>query len=244
MNDPFSNLRNASDPETLAELVDVCGIEGLSEFDDVPSFDGPDNPEVDVSAQLSGDKSFIHRPSRRLFIDYRANPDTLRHLERLPRERETLHGVICGKYALWELVPALIERTRRKIADLHIATLSYGKSNAEDLLGLLDGGQVKRVSLLVSYYFKAQNRHLYDSLVPPLRERGHRVLAMRTHAKILLVKMAGGGSYVVEASANLRSCKNVEQFCLTRDRQLYRFHRDWLEGELLHGREEGTDDSN
>jgi hypothetical protein len=237
MADPFANLRTLND----ADLSDISMLEGLSEpFDDVPTFDATTDPEVDVNAKLKSDRAHLRTPARRLFVDYRPNADALKHLKIIPAEGETLHGIICGRYALWDLVPALIERTGRSISDLHIATLSYGKQNAADLLGLLDGGQIKRCSLLVSYFFKAQNESLYNTLVPQLRERGHRVLAMRTHAKLLLMKFAAGGSFVVEASANLRSCKNIEQFTMTRCRKLYRFHRDWIEHELLHTPEEGT----
>lgn len=227
------------------ELADAADWTlGMSEpFDDAPAFDPETDSEVDVTAALPADRSMIRRPARRLFIDYRPNPDALRHLEQMPGEGESLHGVICGRYALWELVPALIDRTGQNIDELFIATLSYGANNAADLLALIDDGRIRSVALLVSYYFKAQNRKLYDSLVPGLLERGHRVLAMRTHCKIILAKMADGSCYVVEASANLRSCKNVEQFCLTRDVGLYQFHRQWLDGELLRPRtkEEGHD---
>lgn len=237
MSDPFAFIKSID----AAPLVDISTVDlCLKEpFDDVPDFNPSEDPEVDVNIRLSSDRSHLRMPTRRLFHDYRPNPDALKHLKRLPTEGQSLHGVICGKYAMFDLIPAIIERTGRRITDLHIATLSYGKQNAADLIGLLDAGQVRRCSLLISYFFKAQNRSLYDTLVPELRQRGHRVLAMRTHAKLLLIKMAGGGSFVVEGSANLRSCKNVEQFVLTRCRKLYRFHRGWLEGELLNTKEEG-----
>ena len=150
-----------------------------------------------------------------------------------------MHGVIGGKYALWELVPALIEKTGSKIDDLLIATLSFSKANAAEMLGLLDDGQVKRVGLLISYYFKSTSRPIYDCLVPQLRERGQRVLAMRTHFKIILVKMAGGMKYVIESSADLRSSGNIEQFVMTRCPDLYGFHESWLADELLNGTEAG-----
>lgn len=239
MTDPFEHLQSLDG----LELADLATLEGLEQpFDDAPSFDPTLDSEVNTVISLSADRSLIRTPRRRLFVDYRANPDAYRHLERLPEEGQSLHGVISGKYAQWELVPAILERTGKKITELHIATLSYGKTNAADLLGLLDDGWINRVSLLVSYFFKAQNRSLYDLLVPPLRERGHRCLAMRTHCKLLLIKLAGGGSYVCEGSANLRSCKNIEQFVLTRCRKLYRFHRDWLENEPLHTVAEGDDE--
>lgn len=206
---------------------------------DVPKFDAIQDPEVDTAIRLDGDRSFTRRPSRRLFHDYRANPDAYKHLEHMPQLGESLHGVISGKYALFEIIPALIERTGKKIDDLHLATLSFNKQNAADLLNLLDDGQIRRVGLLVSYYFKSTSRPLYDALVPQLRERGQKVLAMRTHAKIILARMEDGSKYVAESSANLRSSVNVEQFVLTQCPDLYDFHHGWIEGELLHGKELG-----
>jgi hypothetical protein len=97
---------------------------------------------------------------------------------------------------------------------------------------------------LVSYYFKSTSRDSYDALVPELLKRGHRVLAMRTHAKICLLRMASHGTrYVIEASANLRSCKNIEQFTLTRCPRLYRFHQTWLEDELFKPRKREAADA-
>lgn len=107
----------------LAEPSTWCN--GLAEaMDDTPEFDPADNPEVDVNVRLSADRSMIRRPTRRLFVDYRSNPDALKHLEQMPGEGESLHGVISGKYALWDLVPAVLERTGQDIDELFIATLS------------------------------------------------------------------------------------------------------------------------
>lgn len=233
------NLSTVGDnlPEFAPDLRPL--VEGEGPTDDEPTFDPTADPEVDTHVRLSGDKSYVRSPTRRLFRDYRANADAYAHLDYLPKEGESLHGVISGKYALYELIPALIERTGQPITDLHIATLSFSKSNAVDLLGLLDDGHVKRVSLLISYYFKSTSRPIYDALVPQLRKRGMRVLAMRTHAKLILAEMGDGAKYVVESSANLRSAVNVEAFVLTRDPGLHAFHKGWMDGELLGGKELG-----
>lgn len=234
MSDPHAPSEPSGPEDWAADLAaaEAWG-DGLDcPFDDVPDFDPATSPEVDVSAGLATDRALIRTPTRRLFRDYRANPDAYKHLADLPPAGATLHGIIGGRYALWDLVPALIERTGRKVTDLHIATLSYSKANAAELLDLIDGGHVGRVGLVVSYYFKVQNQPLYDSLVPGLLSRGHRVTAMRTHCKIILARLSDRSCWVVESSANLRSCKNVEQFALTRCPQLYRFHAGWLD-ELL-----------
>ena len=107
------------------------------------------------------------------------------------------------------------------------------------MLALLDAAKVKSVALLVSHYFKSSNAEIYSALVPHLLQRGHRVCAMRTHAKMTLIKTSDGIEYVIESSANLRSCKNVEQFVMSRDHELYDFHRRWIsdliDGKGIHG---------
>ncbi len=52
---------------------------------------------------------------------------------------------------------------------------------------------------------------------------------VRNHAKIILVRMIDGRSFTWESSANMRSCHNVEQCCLTHDAGLLHFHREWID---------------
>lgn len=198
--------------------------------DDVPRFDLDANPEIDTAVRLDADRALIRAPSKRLLVDWRSNPDAYRHLAIVPQEGETLHGVISGKYALAELIPALIERTGQPIADLTIATLGFSKANGADLLALLDGGQIGTLFFVCSYYFKSTSTPIYDAVIPTLLARGQRVLSMRNHAKMILARMADGSCYSVESSANMRSSVNVETFVMTRDPTLYAFHREWLEG--------------
>jgi len=193
---------------------------------DTPKVSGP---EVNVAKALEADRAH-YRTGCHTFHDYRVQPDAFRHLARLPSVGETMHGIISGRYALYELVPATLARiSPATITDLYLATLSFSERNATDLLRLIDDGHVQKVTLIVSHYFKAQNESIYNSLVPPLLSRGHRCLAMRTHCKITLMETSVGEKYTVESSANLQSCKNIEQFSLTSDDALHDFHRGWME---------------
>ena len=236
MADPFAGLKPI-DPASLPRYADWTGgltsfadwTADLQPFDDDAAFADPANPEINPRAGLPADRAMVRRPTRRLFVDYRANPDAFRHLKRLPKEGESLHGVISGKYALFDLVPALIERTGEHIADLHLVTLGFSRQNGADLCGMLDGRQVRKATLLCSMYFKMTSGGIYDAVVPELLNRRQRVKAFRCHGKIILARMAGGARYVAESSANLRSCKNVEQFVLSRCPRLHRFHRRWIE---------------
>ena len=242
-----------ADPLANVPTLDVSGLAGpdrwaadVAEFeewtaelpepdDDTPDFDLAANPEVDVAARLAGDRSHLRRPVRRLFVDYRANPDAYRHLRRLPKDGESLHGIISGKYALFDLVAAIIERTGEDVSDLYLATLGFSKQNGADLIGMLEARQVRRVSLVCSYYFQKTSPNIYDAVVPELLKRRQRVKAVRSHCKLIVARMTGGARYVCESSANLRSCVNIEQFVLSRCGKLYAFHRRWLEEILRRG---------
>ena len=103
MPDPFADVPHL-DAAGLASLSDTCP--DLLEFDDVPACDHGADPEVDPYVRLDGDRAHVRTPTRRLFHDYRANPHAYRHLDHLPGPGQSLHGVISGRYALWDLVPA------------------------------------------------------------------------------------------------------------------------------------------
>ncbi len=115
---------------------------------------------------------------------------------------------------------------------LCICTLGFSAANLAELLTMLDAGQVERVDFVYSLYFRSVEHEACDRLAIELARRGQRVVALRTHAKILLLETTAGGCYTIESSANLRSCRNVEQSTFTNDPALLKFHRGWLE-ELL-----------
>jgi len=48
------------------------------------------------------------------------------------------------------------------------------------------------------------------------------------HAKLLLMQLVDGRAYVVESSANLRSCSSIEQIVMIHDNALFDFHRQWV----------------
>jgi hypothetical protein len=65
-------------------------------------------------------------------------------------------------------------------------------------------------------------------------KHGFRIAALRTHAKLLLIA-TGEARIVVESSANLRSCHNVEQATVFNDAELFDFHRKWIDDLLTKG---------
>lgn len=202
--------------------------------DDFKTISLPDSPSVveaeramDLQAGLAGPRKMgvrVRRKSR----DLRQQASAIKHLDGLPKRGEAWHCLIDGTYSLWDLVPA-IHRIAGKIKELFIATLSFSKGNIESMLGMFDAGQIGKITLLCSHYFSATSKEIYDDAAVGFAARKEqRFASVRTHAKVMAIRMSTGARYAIESSANLRSCKNVEQFVIINHPRLFNFHRDWI----------------
>ena len=144
---------------------------------------------------------------------------------RLPEPGEAFHLVTAKRYSLWNVVQAVLQLAEpATINYLGIATLGFSKQNLEELLADLDSSRIGRVDFLFSVYFKSNEKEICQRLAHELTTRGHRVVAMLTHAKVMLLELTDGRQLVVESSANLRSCSSVEQIMFANDTALFAFH--------------------
>lgn len=170
------------------------------------------------------------RAAKRLLIDARHEKNALELIVKLPAAGESLHFVIDGRFEPCDLIPA----TRRlshpaTIAALTVTTLGFNADNVATIARGMDQGKVGNVTLICSHYFKKAEAGLYESAVKEIEGRGGRVFGLRTHTKLILMETTDGSYHTIEGSGNLRSCKSIEQFCWTNDKELYDFQRQWLE---------------
>jgi hypothetical protein len=196
-----------------------------------PFFDELAGHEVDAARQWHGDRKHISRRTadKRVMLDARRLQNALEHIGRLPEAGEAFHLVTAKQYSLWHVTKATLQMAAPStISYLGVATLGFSRQNLEELLQLLDGGQIGKVDFLFSVYFKSNEREICERLAHELTIRDHRVVAMLTHAKVLLIELTDGRAYVAESSANLRSCASIEQITFTHDRSLFDFHRQWI----------------
>ncbi|MCL2646032.1 MAG: hypothetical protein FWD61_03385 [Phycisphaerales bacterium] len=163
--------------------------------------------------------------------DMRQVKSAVAHIGRIPGPRDALHLVCSGRYAMWDLIPATLELAGgATINTMHIATLGFSKGNVGEMVAMLDSGAIGRLTLLCSHYFKAQSQGIYELAVNELSKRSNaRFISLRTHAKIITLKLTDGRTMVIEASANLRSCKNIEQMSIFGQPHLYDFHTRWID---------------
>ncbi|HXT57667.1 MAG TPA: hypothetical protein VN699_03490 [Pirellulales bacterium] len=151
------------------------------------------------------------------------------HLERLPEPGESIHCVMKGNFDSWDLVPAVLRLAApATIGYLGVATLGFNARGTAELCRLMDAGQIEQVDFIASTCFQAKGAAEWAGLHTQLTARGGRCVAVRSHAKLLLFAMSDGAAYAIESSANLRSCRMAEQFCMTHDRGLFDFHHSWI----------------
>jgi hypothetical protein len=196
----------------------------------------PDEPETNADAvTLDSAHRIARNAAKRSYIHALNVANAAKELQRLPDPGETIHLVMRGNFAAWDLVPATLRLlntpagpTPYRIDALTIATLGFNDANLEDLCAMLDAGQIGKVAFLCSCYFRDANALGFKKAADALAARHMPIIATRNHAKILLMATSRGDWLTIETSANLRSCKNIEQACITSDRALYDFHAEWI----------------
>jgi len=181
---------------------------------------------------LQGNPRHVRRPSRRLFVNALRAKSAAEALAGLPADGETWHCLMTGDFDSFDLVPAMLDHARPAvIEDLHLASLGFNHANARRLVELMDAGLVRRCTMIVSLYYEADPKEADTcyTLARELPARGGWYCATRSHAKVIAARFTDGRCFVIESSANLRTCRNLEQFAITQDRGLFDFHREWME---------------
>jgi DNA modification methylase len=108
------------------------------------------------------------------------------------------------------------------------STWTMNRVNVLEMVEMLDSGKIKKLSILTGTYFKQRESSVYAQLLTALKRRGMRYVAFINHTKIALIKQ--GNDYIVfEGSANFTANPRLENFIIANSRELYEFHRGWME---------------
>jgi hypothetical protein len=184
----------------------------------------------ETQAQVQARTAIKRRAANRQLVSALQRRNAVADIGELPGLEENLHIVCRGNFPLWSIVPAVLTLAAPAVIDrLSIATLGFSKQNAAELLSLFDAGRVKSVAIVCSSYFEKQSPAEFNIMLDGLKERGQRIAALRAHAKIIAMALSDGGRFTVESSANLRSCRNIEQITLINSKALHDFHAGWID---------------
>lgn len=198
-------------------------------------------PEESQSARnaaigLEDNLRHTQKSDKRRLLDFQRVSNAAKHLDSLPQPGETIHAIMKGNYDGFDVVPAVVQ-LGGKIRQLDVCTLGFNRRNAYTLIEMIDAGQVERCRFICSVYYRANEPEVFDYLFNELTARGCSMVACRCHCKIILFEMDSGQNYVIESSANLRSCRMLEQFTMTHDKDVLEFHREWMKEMIKKGGE-------
>lgn len=102
----------------------------------------------------------------------------------------------------------------------------------EDICQLRDwnrAGKIKKMDAYVGEIFPGTYKKEYAELKPVIKKAGGRVCVFRNHSKIF----AGTGplfSFGIESSSNINTNPRTENACITIDRGLFEFYKEFYDG--------------
>ena len=162
-----------------------------------------------------------HRPSRRRHEDHRHLGILAGILNPLPTAGETAHLIIHGGVPLSAIIWHVVDQSPP--AELMISTLGFNRDFVHQLIDRMRTGRVLSATVVCSNYFSRADAVEYQQARELLAPWPCRLVDARTHAKIAVF-----GHFSLEGSANLRSCRSIENVAITHDENLARFHAEWI----------------
>lgn len=138
----------------------------------------------------------------------------------------TYHVITRGNFDGFNFLPLVVER-HGPVEEYYFTTWALNRDNVVAMMGLYDEGKVGEIRAFIGTYLKRRKTAVYGLLQNSLHERGQKMKAFRNHTKIQLIR-AGEMYVVVEGSANLTANGNCENFVVSCDREVYEFHKGWL----------------
>lgn len=220
---PKPNI-GAIKPKNIGEMMS-----GLNAYRKPP---GKLTPGESVSLEKCQTR-LVHKTKVVETYDLSTSKKAIKQILSLPNEGESIHCLMGGDYHGFDLVIAIQAIAGQKIDRLLVATLGFNRHNIAHLCKMLDGGLIGDVGIVCSHYFMKSTKDDYAYGRKEMIARGFPIAVVRSHAKVLLFSI-GERRYVVESSANLRSCRNIEQFTIFQSPVLHDFHRTWIEHILAH----------
>ncbi|MCE5306355.1 MAG: hypothetical protein LLG20_01815 [Acidobacteriales bacterium] len=137
-------------------------------------------------------------------------------------------AILAGTFIFGDFIHAMVNLAGP--ARVRISTLSYSAENVDALWTAFNDGKITSLDFITSDFFYSHYRTtLWRMLITSLPRDKCRYAVAGTHAKVVVIE-GPEHTCVVEGSANLRSCQNVEQMLIsTDDAEAVRFHAKWMD---------------
>ncbi len=157
-----------------------------------------------------------------------------RLIESLPLADESLHIVSNGSFDYFTLIPHVIELSNSVADDFYFSTWTMSRDNVVQIIDMFDRGLIKNINALTGEYFRSRESKVYAIFEDAVLQRSQRIFSNKNHAKVTLIHI-NQNYYVIEGSANFTANPRIEQFVLTNSKELFNFHKEWMNQILTKG---------
>ena len=148
----------------------------------------------------------------------------------LPGLGESLHTLLTGYFDFALVLTCVLRSHPAPCEHARIATLTFGPKNTQEMARWLDEKLVRKLTLLCATFMEKASPKIYFGAVKELVEqRGQIVGSARCHAKVVTLAFADGLRLAFEGSANLRTCRNLENVAVVNDPGLHDWHSAWID---------------
>lgn len=149
-------------------------------------------------------------------------------LTELPQPGEAIHVISNGSFDYFNLIPIAIELMGGHVDLFYFSTWTMNNSIVEKILELFDNGKIQKIGCLVGLYMKQREPAVFNLIYEGLKDRNQKVFSNENHSKVTLLQI--GENYItIEGSANFTANPRIEQFCIHNDKELYEFHKMWMD---------------
>jgi DNA-binding transcriptional regulator YiaG len=169
---------------------------------------------------------------KRIMLNEPGIANAVAQIKTLPEPGESYHAIMGGDFHGFDIIPSIQRLAAVPLMDMRIATYSFSLKNILQMCKMIDTGLIagSPVELVVSIFFAKTDGNVFAKCKAEIEARGGKLAITRNHAKVIGCQLGDTENFIVcETSANLRSCLSLEQFTLVNSRELYHFHRKWIE---------------
>jgi len=176
---------------------------------------------------LKSNRSYISKEVKADYIKKLKKENINSVITELPKKNVYHHIVSNGTFDYFGIIPRILELENGDF-ELYASTWTMNFKNTETLLNLYDVRRLTKITFICGDYLVSREPLVFNTIKEGLLERKQRIKPFKNHAKIILLSN-GINYYVCEGSANFTANPRVEQNLICNSKDLYNFHKEWIE---------------
>lgn len=143
----------------------------------------------------------------------------------IPKMGEHHHIVTQNAINSFDFIIGIL--AKEKIKNLYIAFYRIGKKVVTELNDLIEKNHIQKIHLLINDGFPKLVPDCWN-LIKQLESDNFTVRVENNHTKIILIE-TDENFYVIEGSGNLSINARIEQYIFMNNKEVYDFHKRWIE---------------